>query len=143
MSDLQSVVARIRATKKDIQLYWSARNRGTGSFRKVLKRRIEELRGLYAKQAAIKRERDRKANTEPRKVRVTPRQKEVIEQLKTNENWRIRYTVSYGRLSAYFWGAPVLTTVDLRVFESLRAKGLIEEDRSVEYWRLSSLGANS
>lgn len=62
MSTLQSVVALIRSTKRNIQLYWPVRNRGTGAFRKILKRDIEDLRYLYAKQATIKRERDRKAN---------------------------------------------------------------------------------
>jgi len=47
MSILQSIAASIRAKKRKIRLYWPARNRGTGAFRKILKSEVSELRHLY------------------------------------------------------------------------------------------------
>jgi len=65
MSALQSVAARIRATKRNIELYWPARNRGTGSFRKILKYDLERLRGLYEKRERILRERASQQQRQP------------------------------------------------------------------------------
>jgi len=74
-------------------------------------------------------------------IRLTPQQKQVIDQLKANKNWLIRYAVSYGRTEVCFWGAPVLRLIDFRVFDSLRAKRLIEMEKpgNPEYWQLSKL----
>ena len=83
-------------------------------------------------------------NEQRQEAKLTPRQKEVIERLKAHKVSRIRHAVNYGRLETYFWNVPFLDrTIDLRVFDSLRHKGLIEPDGSPNYWRLSSLGANS
>lgn len=72
-------------------------------------------------------------------IRLTPQQKQVIDQLKAHQDWRIRYACSYGRTQVYFWGAPLLKIIDFRVFDCLRSKRLIEQDGSAEYWRLSKL----
>lgn len=74
-------------------------------------------------------------------TKLTPRQKAVVEKMKANPDWRIRYAVTYGKLVAYFWGAPLPMAIDLRVFDSLRTKSLIEEDGSIEYWRLREVNS--
>lgn len=74
-------------------------------------------------------------------MKLTPRQQEVVNELARRPESRIRRAADYGRLNAYLFRHPLGTTVNLRVFDALLAKGLIvEEEGHPTYWLLSANG---
>jgi hypothetical protein len=73
-------------------------------------------------------------------AKITPQQKKALQTLALKD-WRIRHHFAYGKFETYFKGDPLGTTLDQRIFESLRNKGLIEpDDKRPNLWRLSKAG---
>ncbi len=73
-------------------------------------------------------------------MRLTPNQQSVIETLATTD-WSIRREFCGADLRIYYWGAPTLKSINLRVFTCLCSKRLIERyDSALNLWGLSKAG---